>query len=119
MAAGIINFAIGGGTLTNQPSGIREIYPEVNVNLTLSGNRVIVESQAGPVVEVVFGVQAARAAIIAELRNARPASGSVAISYIDATGATTTRQVYMPKINYSQFLMTNAIEQMTLSFYTL
>jgi len=119
MASGSINFAINGTVMTVQPSGIGEIYPAVIEHKTLSGRRLMVESSAGPVVEVTWGVQAARGTIWYLLNQARSASGSITISYLNAAGSSTSRTVYMPKVNYDQFLMTNAIEPLTLTFYTL
>ena len=114
-----INFSIGGTVITYQPSGIHEIYPDVQVYPTLGGARVIVEPTVGPIIECVWGVDAARAAVISELRTRRSSSGSVSISYIDATGTAIARTVYMPKVPYQQFLRTNIISQLTLQFYTL
>lgn len=114
-----INFSINGTVLAVQPSGISEIQPQIVEYKTLSGRRLIIESAAGPTVEVTWGVQAARGTIFGILQSARSASGSVSISYKNAAGTTTNRTVYMPKVNYDQFLMTNAIEPLTLTFYTL
>lgn len=114
-----INFTIAGSVLTYQPSGIHEIYADTVVNTTLSGSRVVIEPSVGPIVEVLWGVDAANAGVINHLRTVRPSSGSVAISYTDATGATVNRTVYMPKIPYQQFLKTDVIAQLTLQFLTL
>lgn len=117
--AGVIDFKIGGTTMTYQPSGIEEIFPEPIVHNTLGSARIVSEPLQPAQVVVTWGVEAARKEAIQELRTKRANIGLRTISYADITGATQTRTVYIPQIPYSQFLLANAVDQVSITMVTL
>lgn len=116
--AGSIEFKIDTVKLTNQPSGIEEVFPDPVVHSLIGGGRIVSEAMQSANVAVTWGADAARKDAISELRTKRGTVGLHTIAYTDITGSTQTRTVYIPKIPYSQFLLAEAVDQITINFIT-
>lgn len=117
--AGSISFAVDGTVMTVQPSGIEEVFPEPVIHFTLGGGRIVCEPSQPANVIVTFGVEAAKKGAVTQLRTLRGAAAIHTITYTDIGGNTQERTVYIPQVPYSQFLLAEAVEQISITMVNL
>lgn len=108
-------FQIDGANLTNQPSHVAVLYPEPADYPLVGKSRIIVIPETPPTIEVRWGMEGARPAIIAELKTARGSDPIHVITWIGEDLATVNQvTVFMPLVPFAQGPNRTAVDPMTL-----
>lgn len=106
-------FEIDTVVMTAQPSNIKVEEAEGKYTETIDGGYLVSPRSKGALITVTWGVQAAKDAVVSELRTKRGSTYAHVIEFIDVNSVVQTFNVLIPPISY-EILLSEHYNRLTL-----